>query len=160
MDRALSPYAPLDASQRQTRLLSIATKDGMLTCNLHTVSLMDNEIPQFTALSYVWGDPTPTEAIVLNGNKALITPALLGALKSVTKHWKKIFPHRDIACFRLWVCKIYSLFFLECGLISGTGRWPLHQPERQLGAKPSSPANVHTLFIRRARHRLARFGHA
>ncbi|KAK4443436.1 heterokaryon incompatibility protein-domain-containing protein [Podospora aff. communis PSN243] len=103
LDQIESPYTPLNDARRETRLLSIMGEgDKILKCDLHVVSLADDDMPQFTALSYVWGKPTLTEPILLNGQKALITPALHGALRAVKRHWRKIFPHRDVASFRLW----------------------------------------------------------
>ncbi|KAK1760219.1 heterokaryon incompatibility protein-domain-containing protein [Echria macrotheca] len=101
-----SPHTPLDESRREIRLLSIKTDspEKQIECELHITRLEpedDRPLP-FTALSYVWGPPNFTEAIVLNGEEFLITPALHAALRYVRKHWRDAFPGRDEAEFRLW----------------------------------------------------------
>ncbi|KAK0712044.1 heterokaryon incompatibility protein-domain-containing protein [Lasiosphaeris hirsuta] len=96
-------YQPLDASCKEIRLLKITGESqGMITCRLHTVSLADG-IPRFTALSYVWGSPTPNTSILVNGAELSITMNLADALKSVTSHWQASFPGSDPADFWLWV---------------------------------------------------------
>ncbi|RFU30889.1 hypothetical protein B7463_g5465, partial [Scytalidium lignicola] len=97
-----SPYKPLDKSKSEIRLLEILNVSEKATiCQLHIVSLPS--APVFTALSYVWGDPRVTENIFLGGNLIAVTINLAAALKSVKKHWQKVFPERDPSLFRLWV---------------------------------------------------------
>jgi hypothetical protein len=66
-------------------------------CCLHTVSLDDN--PTFTALSYVWGDPSITENIIVNGHMKPVTTNLEMALRHIKTHWETFEPNRN---FRLW----------------------------------------------------------
>lgn len=64
------------------------------------MSLQDN--PVYTALSYVWGDPTITEDILINGFTFAVTKNLAAALRYVKRHWNEWFPGRDTRTFRLW----------------------------------------------------------
>ena len=105
-ENKMALYQPLDASCKEIRLLTITGESrGKITCRLHTVSLADG-IPRFTALSYVWGSPTPNTSIWVNGAELSITMNLADALKSVTSHWQASFPDSDPADFRLWVDSI------------------------------------------------------
>ena len=57
---------------------------------------------QFTALSYVCGDPKVTEdVLLLDHHVFLVTVNLAAALKHVKAHWCKTFPDRDPRIFRL-----------------------------------------------------------
>jgi len=74
----------LDNAQRQIRLLTVSEHDenGLLSCNIRTASLDDVSRP-FTALSYVWGEPSITEAILVNGKTFEATTNLELALRSL-----------------------------------------------------------------------------
>ncbi|CAM1500531.1 Fc.00g096930.m01.CDS01 [Cosmosporella sp. VM-42] len=95
-------YARLHGAH-DIRLLEIvydgSTADRV-ECRLHHVSLKDN--PSFTALSYVWGDPTSTEEIILEGMLIPVTRNLAAALRWAKHHWRQYFPRRDVTVFRLW----------------------------------------------------------
>lgn len=52
-------YKPLNHETNEIRLLRLRAsshRDDEIQCNLSTVSL-DSDIPQYEALSYVWGSP-------------------------------------------------------------------------------------------------------
>ncbi|KAF6830938.1 heterokaryon incompatibility protein [Colletotrichum musicola] len=89
--------------KREIRLLEIED-NVQVSCNLHIVSLDDD--PYFIALSYVWGDPSVTEEIVLDGVKTAVTTNLSSALKHVKKHWTEINAAsgrpREAGQFRIW----------------------------------------------------------
>src|SRR5436190_14704542 len=61
-------YEPLDPSKSEFRLIEQVThgRNNTITYNLMTVSMHDKS--NFAALSYVWGDPTVTEDINVNGH--------------------------------------------------------------------------------------------
>ncbi|KAI0198315.1 heterokaryon incompatibility protein-domain-containing protein [Astrocystis sublimbata] len=62
------------------------SRDGDLRGSLHQVLLADQYedlIDQYTALSYVWGDPTPADAILFDGTKLDITANLSAALRDL-----------------------------------------------------------------------------
>lgn len=58
-------HEPLDPERREIRLLRM-NRQSADVLHLQTVSLADH--PLFVALSYVWGDATPTQEIVANGH--------------------------------------------------------------------------------------------
>jgi heterokaryon incompatibility protein (HET) len=95
-------YQPLDNERREIRLIEILSRacDADIICQLITVSL--NDAPRFTALSYVWGDPSVTEPIVLNGSALHITTNLATALRHVKHRWQAEHSHGDPVSFRLW----------------------------------------------------------
>lgn len=73
-----SAYSPL-TSDRSIRLLRLAegTGDDEIICYVATVELDDPVRYTYEALSYVWGDPDPGEAINFNGLPGkLLTPNL------------------------------------------------------------------------------------
>lgn len=60
-------YTPLDATKKQIRVVQVQLynkKTGVVSCKLKTIDLIDNA---YSALSYTWGEPEPTHAILLNG---------------------------------------------------------------------------------------------
>lgn len=80
----LSPYVgqDLDQSRKQIRLIKLhpGTANAPLVCSSWVVSLAEK--PHYTALSYVWGDPTDQHAITLNHDTTfLITCNLYSALE-------------------------------------------------------------------------------
>lgn len=95
-------YQDLDESRSEIRLLEILSDapDDMLECKLHTTSV--DYRPQFTALSYVWGDPEDTEDILVNGSTTSITSNLASALRHVRRHWHAVFPLQEFSRFRIW----------------------------------------------------------
>jgi len=94
-------YQDLDTKWREIRLLELLpSANDTVSCRLSYVSLDDE--PVFTALSYVWGDPTITETITVNRQSFAITINLVAALRSVQKHWCDLYPERNAEDFRLW----------------------------------------------------------
>ena len=75
-------YQPLDEACQTIRLLRIhppSHKTPFIECTLYTARLDGN--PQFTALSYVWGDPDVTETVIVNGISLQVTVNLATALR-------------------------------------------------------------------------------
>lgn len=100
-----SIYKPLDKARSEIRLLQISDNGhgSKPCCNLTTVSLLDK--PRFAALSYVWGDASVKEDIILNGKSVLVTASLASALKGVRDRLYRptiLFPDRQPDSFRLW----------------------------------------------------------
>jgi Heterokaryon incompatibility protein (HET) len=104
-------YDDLDDARAQIRLIAVqpsSDPDEVLRCHMKTVSLNDH--PQYTALSYVWGDPTVTEEIVVNGVDQAVTTNLAAALRQLrsgvrishTKDPVDFWPFRVLAPL-LWV---------------------------------------------------------
>ncbi|KAF4496026.1 heterokaryon incompatibility (het-6OR allele), partial [Fusarium agapanthi] len=93
-------YAPLDRSRREIRVIEILSTKPKIVCNLSTVSL--GQGPEFSAISYLWGDKGKSEAITVNGIERFITPSLANALEYVPYHWKSAFPERQFKSCRVW----------------------------------------------------------
>lgn len=81
------PYERLDFSRFETRLLYIAPVDSgrpqgePVSCWLDTISLI--EAPQYSALSYCWGDPQFTTPIKVAGHAVRVTVKLDAALREL-----------------------------------------------------------------------------
>ena len=82
-------YSPLSES-RSIRVVTLqpgirhpSNKPETVYCELEHVRLADN--PYFEALSYVWGDPTIRENIILGGSQFSITKNLHAALLRMRK---------------------------------------------------------------------------
>ena len=61
-------YSPLDTSRNEIRLLEISPsddEDALIACSLHTASLDD--APFFMPVSYVWGDQSNPQEILVDG---------------------------------------------------------------------------------------------
>ncbi|TKA63465.1 hypothetical protein B0A55_09737 [Friedmanniomyces simplex] len=73
----------LDADSREIRTLTLASHDanGLVACCLNTVRLDE---ASYTALSYVWGDPTATKPILVDGGKFQATVNLELALRNLS----------------------------------------------------------------------------
>lgn len=98
-------YMPLDEKILEFRLLEIIdTPDGSISCQLSKAIFANPSAkPEYAALSYVWGDPSNTEDIILNGRRVPVTKNLATALRHVKKHWKLEFPNKNPSSFRIWV---------------------------------------------------------
>jgi hypothetical protein len=97
-------YEPLDSERKEIRLIEIlspGTKTLPSECRLSTISLLES--PSFAALSYVWGDSSVTENIILDGYTVPVTKNLAAALKHVKHHWQQQYPAREPSSFRIWV---------------------------------------------------------
>ena len=77
-------YAPLDLSASEIRLLTIAPHD-QFDSNIHgalnIVSIYQNPLQEYEALSYVWGDPTDRATMYLEGVPVRVTSNLSVALR-------------------------------------------------------------------------------
>ena len=80
-----SIYSPLDPSREEIRLVEIISTTPSIVCKLSTVSLHDELV--FTALSYMWGDPTITKFITVNGTPVSVTTNLASAIRDAYYHW-------------------------------------------------------------------------
>ena len=95
-------YSALDQNLQEIRLLTVEDVAGSseIACRLNTISLDHN--PQFTALSYVWGDPALTQDIRINDQTFPVTVSLASALRNVKAHRSRAFPDRNPRSFRPW----------------------------------------------------------
>jgi hypothetical protein len=94
---------PLNKSKQEIRLNEVHSgnpENGKAeSYSLVHSSLLDQSL--FSALSYVWGDPSITEDILLDGVKFPVTVNLAAALKHAKVHWTTYFPDQDRKIFRL-----------------------------------------------------------
>lgn len=74
-------YRPLDIDVNEIRLITLLPSDdtGVVSCNFKHVSLINP--PEFSALSYCWGDPDITREIFINGKPFPVTTNLESALR-------------------------------------------------------------------------------
>lgn len=83
---ALSIYASLQGDDRQFRLLILEPSADSLApirCQLNQASFDDD--PNYTALSYVWGDPRETTPILVNNIETRVTVNLEAALRHIRR---------------------------------------------------------------------------
>ncbi|KXH29663.1 hypothetical protein CSAL01_02890 [Colletotrichum salicis] len=100
-EEAIPLYEPLDTGKSDIRLLEYVSFSGQPSLRLSSASL--DEKPAYTALSYVWGDASITETILLNGQEFHATKNLFNALQHLQDHWIDTFPGRHQQGFRVWV---------------------------------------------------------
>ena len=61
-------HEPLETTRQQIRLISIIPESsGQINCKLENAYLEDDKTPDYRAISYVWGPPTPLAHISING---------------------------------------------------------------------------------------------
>ncbi|KAH7066523.1 heterokaryon incompatibility protein-domain-containing protein, partial [Paraphoma chrysanthemicola] len=101
-------YEPLDTSKQQIRLIKLHRADiqdgsalqpsapPAIHCNISTFDL--DATPPYTALSYVWGEPSPADVIYLNGRDFRIRQNLFDFLLT--------FRNDDANASYLWVDQI------------------------------------------------------
>ncbi|KAK8039850.1 hypothetical protein PG993_008261 [Apiospora rasikravindrae] len=77
-------YTALDPCREEIRLLRVAPSvpyDAQVSCEIVIARLEDDPLPDYAALSYVWGDATDTEGITVNGQPFQATKSLASALR-------------------------------------------------------------------------------
>jgi hypothetical protein len=62
---AIYKHHPLSAHGNETRMLRLVNRSRFISCRLRVVSLDD--MPDYLAASYVWGDPLETRLIQVDG---------------------------------------------------------------------------------------------
>ncbi|CAN9346234.1 unnamed protein product [Alternaria sp. RS040] len=66
-------HEPINQAVQEIRLISIIPETtGPIRCNLIHVNLQSNPTPEYRALSYVWGPPSPVQEIQVNGRRFLV----------------------------------------------------------------------------------------
>lgn len=92
-------YEPLDLSKNEIRLLELApgTWDSPIAGRLFAVSLDDN--PDFDALSYLWGDPTPIFPVIFGNQREIrIARNLRNALRDIRSEERAMVIWADAIC--------------------------------------------------------------
>jgi Heterokaryon incompatibility protein (HET) len=57
---------------------------GIIKCSCITVSLDDSKRPAYVAISYTWGDPTPTNEMLIDNKRFGVTKNVVDLLSSLT----------------------------------------------------------------------------
>lgn len=96
----MSPYSSIHRSRKETRLIEIIAVEPQIIFKLHIVSLLDE--PVFSALSYVWGDPTVTVDITVNGSTLSVTRNLALAVLDIHRYWTSQTSGPPVDQRRLW----------------------------------------------------------
>ncbi|KAI1160219.1 heterokaryon incompatibility protein-domain-containing protein [Nemania serpens] len=83
-----SPYSPIDGKNHLRVLLlePAENRDADLIGSLQHTTLREQDeelIEPYTAISYVWGNPTPVDKILLDGHEIGITESLGAALRGI-----------------------------------------------------------------------------
>lgn len=94
-------YTPLDSSRQEIRLISISRpepcdSEGHLRINLAHFPL--DKAPSYLALSYAWGENSPTHQISCNGQRLMITESLDLALRRVFTWREAVYLRADGIC--------------------------------------------------------------
>ena len=79
-------YQPLREEEQEIRLLcysGLTADSNTICCTLEHAKLTDK--PDFVALSYAWGDPKSTKAVIVNGIKIQVTETLEMALQHLIR---------------------------------------------------------------------------
>ena len=81
----MTSFPQLDRTLRQIRIVEISPgkQDESISC-CHEISSIDVP-PEYEALSYTWGSPTPTQSIILNGSPYQVPLSLNIALHHLRK---------------------------------------------------------------------------
>ncbi|OAG17312.1 hypothetical protein CC77DRAFT_942576, partial [Alternaria alternata] len=95
-----SLYTTLDTSRDEIRLLEIISIEPVV-CKLSIVSLLDK--PEFSALSYTWGNASATELVIVEGRSIAVTTSLIHALKTVYFQWTEGYCSDDNSGHKIWV---------------------------------------------------------
>lgn len=100
--RSVYKQLPLNKSQtRIFRLHSHSSNATILSCSLEVMTLDPEPSMVYKALSYVWGDASITEDIIVNGVSFAITSNLASALKQIRKAFGQVLLWADAICTRM-----------------------------------------------------------
>lgn len=100
--RSVYDQLPLHKSQtRVLRLHSQSSNATIVSCTLEVITLELEPSMVYTALSYVWGDASVTEDIIVNGVSFAVTTNLASALKQIRKVFGEVLLWADAICTRL-----------------------------------------------------------
>ena len=78
-------YGPLDPSKHEIRIAEVqeVSFPGKLNCRLETISLLSDSPPEYEAVSWYWGDPTPNDTIEVNGETLRISQNAVEVLRGI-----------------------------------------------------------------------------
>lgn len=91
-------YSTLDPGKSEIRLVTLLPSNprDAIRCTLSIASL--DSAPNFTALSYVWGDPSDTKPISVDGEPFAATVNLEACLQAIRKRWRRPVLWIDAIC--------------------------------------------------------------
>jgi Heterokaryon incompatibility protein (HET) len=88
----LHQYEPLKSERKEIRLLNVqqcsqhAPLDDPVRCTIHNDSLLENPLPKYETISYVWGSAPRTARIFVNDIEVTVTGTAEHALKCIRLH--------------------------------------------------------------------------
>ena len=86
-------YEPLKGSSKPLRIATLqSASDRTSSVHLAIASTDLNQVPRYSALSYVWGDNTEEFPIFINGKKFLVNENLFQALQHLRANFGKAEP--------------------------------------------------------------------
>lgn len=91
-------YSPLDPQKSEIRLVTLLpgkSRDA-IRCTLSIASL--DSLPEFTALSYVWGNPSKKKPIIVDSEPFDVTVNLEACLRAIRKRWRRCVLWIDAIC--------------------------------------------------------------
>ena len=101
----MSLHLPFDDMHRQIRLLRPKRElsNSLLQLEISNFTLDDPNIPQWRAVSYMWGDAEATESIYLNGSRFQVRPNLHALLEQLWEKSAEV-PEYDVHYFVDAIC--------------------------------------------------------
>ena len=89
--RSIYENLPVDESRTRVLVLhSNASHTAPVSCSLEVIILDPQPSKTYTALSYVWGDASVTEDILVNGVSFAVAFNLASALRQIRKSFGKL----------------------------------------------------------------------
>ena len=102
----LSVYKQLPVNESRTRVIvlhSPSSNEAPVSCSLEVMTLNPEPSRAYMALSYVWGDASVTEDIIVNGIPFAVTSNLVSALRQIRKSFGEVCLWADALC-KVRVC--------------------------------------------------------
>ena len=90
-------------NESQTRVVvlhSTSSDVALVSCSLEVMTLDPEPSRVYTTLSYVWGDATVTEDIIVNGVSLAVTSNLASALRQIRESFREVILWADAICTR------------------------------------------------------------
>ena len=98
---AVYQQLPVDKSRTRVLVLRSHSSDAApVSCSLKVVTLDPEPSSAYTALSYVWGDASVTEDIIVNDVRFAVTSNLASALRQIRNSFGEVVLWADAICMR------------------------------------------------------------
>ena len=107
---------PVDESRTRVLVLHPPSSDGApVSCSLEVMTLDPGPNRAYMALSYVWGDASVTEDIIVNGVAFAVTSNLVSALRQIHKTFGKALLWADAICkVCIWATEFDARLLISC----------------------------------------------